>query len=288
MSVTLNVNGENTFMSVSELRDTEFEKISRLVYGHCGINLHDGKKELVKARLSKRLREGKFKSFGDYYKYVVTEEGTDEMIAMIDSLSTNLTYFFREESHFYKLRDILQSRLSSVRSVRQPQRIRIWSAGCSSGEEAFSIAMTVREYASHLPIECKITATDISTRVLDKAVKGIFPKDKLKNLAPEIVKRFFQLGYGQQEGNYRIKKEIRDMVSFSRFNLMEMPPADFLFDIIFCRNVMIYFDKATQVALLKRFYQCLNKNGYFFIGHSESIAGLDHEFIYVEPSVYRK
>jgi chemotaxis protein methyltransferase CheR len=275
-------------MPTSELRDNEFEKISRLVYGHCGINLHDGKKELVKARLSKRLREGKFKSFGDYYKYVITDEGTDEMIAMIDSLSTNLTYFFREESHFYKLKDVLQERFAAMRLNRQPMKLKIWSAGCSSGEEAFSIAMTVREYAGDLPIDCKITATDISTRVLKKAVKAIFPKDKVKNLPAPVLQKYFQMGYGQQEGYYRIKKNIRDMVSFSRFNLMDTPPPDFLFDVIFCRNVMIYFDKATQVALLKRFNKCLNKDGYFFIGHSESIAGLEHEFEYIEPSVYRK
>jgi len=275
-------------MSITELRDIDFEKISRLVYSHCGINLHDGKKELVKARLGKRLREGKFKSFSDYYKYVITDEGTSEMIAMIDSLSTNLTYFFREESHFYKLKEILQNRLAALRHGRQSLKLRIWSAGCSSGEEAYSIAMTISEYAGELAADCKISATDISTRVLNKAVTGIFPKDKLKNMSPAILKKYFQLGYGQQEGQYRIKKEIRDMVSFSRFNLMDTPPPDFVFDIIFCRNVMIYFDKATQVALLKRFYKCLNKDGYFFIGHSESIAGLNHEYIYVEPSVYRK
>jgi chemotaxis protein methyltransferase CheR len=275
-------------MSTTELRDIDFEKISRLVYSHCGINLHDGKKELVKARLGKRLREGKFKSFGDYYKYVITDEGTSEMITMIDSLSTNLTYFFREESHFHKLKEILQNRITTLRHGRQPLRLRIWSAGCSSGEEAYSIAMTVREYTSDLMIDCKIIATDISTKVLNKAVNGIFPKDKVKNISPAVLKRYFQLGFGEQEGQYRLRKEIRDMVSFSRFNLMDTPPADFLFDVIFCRNVMIYFDKVTQVALLKRIYKCLNKDGYFFIGHSESIAGLDHEFVYVEPSVYRK
>lgn len=275
-------------MVISELRDLEFEKISRLVYGHCGINLHDGKKELVKARLSKRLREGKFKSFGDYYKYVITDEGTDEMVAMIDSLSTNLTYFFREESHFHKLREILQLKFANARAARQPLRLKIWSAGCSSGEEAFSIAMTAKECGVDASVDCKIVATDISTKVLKKAVKAIFHKDKLRNLPSPILQKYFQVGYGQQDGYYRIKKEIRDMVSFSRFNLMETPPSDFIFDVIFCRNVMIYFDKTTQVALLKRFHKCLIKGGYFFIGHSESIAGLDHEFDYVEPSVYRK
>jgi len=275
-------------MFCSELRDIDFERISRLVYDHCGINLHDGKKELVKARLNKRLREGDFKSFGDYYRYVITAEGTDELITMIDSLSTNVTFFFREEGHYVKLRQILPAMMETLTRSGRPGRLLIWSAGCSTGEEPYSLAITVCEGATDRPTEIAITATDISTRVLHAAVRGAYQQDKLKNVSPGVLKKYFQLGCGRWEGHCRIKKKIRDMVRFLRFNLMDTPPSDFLFDIIFCRNVMIYFDKETQAALVNRFYNCINKGGYFFVGYSESLTGLDHGFKYIEPSVYRK
>ncbi len=275
-------------MSVYDLRDVDFERISRLVYEQCGINLHDGKRELVKARLSKRLREGNFSSFADYYRYVVSDEGTDELISMIDSLSTNLTYFFREDSHFRKLSEVLPAMLSGARPGGSSAKQRIWSAGCSTGEEPYSIAMTACECAEEFQADIKIVATDISTRVLGLASKGIFPKEKLKNISPAMLRKYFQIGSGPYEGSFRIKKHVREMVEFSRFNLMSTPPSNFVFDVIFCRNVLIYFDKETQAALVRRFYNCLQKGGYFFAGHSESLTGLDHEFKYIEPSIYRK
>ena len=275
-------------MLSSELRDIDYERISRLVYEQCGINLHEGKRELIKARLGKRLREGNFRSFGDYYSYVTTDVGTDELISMIDSLSTNLTYFFREESHFQKLRQIIPEMLNTPAHTGQSEKLRIWSAGCSTGEEPYSLAMTVCEFAHGSSNEVKIIATDISTRVLQTAVKGVFNQEKLKNVSSVMLKKYFQMGSGRWEGHYRIKKNISDMIQFSRFNLMDAPPSGYHFDIIFCRNVMIYFDKVTQAALVNRFYRCLNKGGHLFIGHSESLTGLSHEFKYIEPSVYRK
>ena len=276
-------------MNSIELKDVDYKKISRLVYEQCGINLHDGKKELVKARLGKRLKEGNFKSFGDYYHYVTTDQGIEELISMIDSLSTNLTYFFREESHFYKLREILTQMLAPpARKNRQAANLMIWSAGCSTGEEPYSLAMTVRDCSNGSSPDVKIVATDISTKVLHAADNGVYHKEKLNNISTGVLKKYFQIGSGQWEGYYRIKKDIRDMIQFSRFNLMSIPPSSYRFDIIFCRNVMIYFDKETQSSLVNRFYNCLNKGGYFFIGHSESLTGLNHDFKYIEPSVYVK
>jgi len=276
-------------MNSSELSDIDFEKISHLIYQQCGINLHEGKKELVKARLGKRLREGNFRSFSEYYKHVTTREGTDELITMIDSISTNLTYFFREDSHFKRLQTIIKSFLESSAGQRSgTPGLKIWSAGCSTGEEPYSLGITVKESLNGFPADVKIVATDISTRVLKIAVNGVFSNDKTKNILPGILRKYFQLGYGKREGYIRIKKEIRDLIEFSRFNLMETPSANFEFDIIFCRNVMIYFDKQTQASVVKKFYNCLNKGGYLFIGHSESLTGLEHAFKYIEPSVYRK
>lgn len=275
-------------MISADLKDIDYERISRLVYEQCGINLHEGKKELVKARLSKRLREGNFKSFGEYYRYVTTDDGTAELISMIDSLSTNLTYFFREESHFQKLRNMVTLMVKTSHQGGLPVKLRIWSAGCSTGEEPYSLAMTVCESVNGSSGDVKMMATDISTRVLQTADKGIFPKERLNNVPPAILKKYFQMGSGSYVGQFRIKKNIRDMVQFSRFNLMDTPPPNYRFDIIFCRNVMIYFDKATQEALVSRFHQCLNREGHLFIGHSESLTGLSHELKYIEPSVYRK
>jgi len=251
--------------------------------------LHEGKKELVKARLGKRLREGNFRSFSEYYKHVTTREGTDELITMIDSISTNLTYFFREDSHFKRLQTIIKSFLESSAGQRSgTPGLKIWSAGCSTGEEPYSLGITVKESLNGFPADVKIVATDISTRVLKIAVNGVFSNDKTKNILPGILRKYFQLGYGKREGYIRIKKEIRDLIEFSRFNLMETPSSNFAFDIIFCRNVMIYFDKQTQASVVQKFYNCLNKGGYLFIGHSESLTGLEHAFKYIEPSVYRK
>jgi len=274
-------------MIYSELRDREFEKISRLVYDLCGINLHDGKKELVKARLGKRLRDGKFKSFAEYCRYVTTSEGRDELITMIDSLSTNLTYFFREEKHFQRLNAILPLLLQPGKRSLTP-RLKVWCAGCSTGEEAYSLAITIKEILSAETGEIKILATDISTRVLKTAITGIYPEEKIRDIPKDILRRHFQYGTGASAGLYRVKTELRQAIEFRRFNLMEQPPADFQFDIIFCRNVMIYFDKVTQNMLVNRFFDCLTKGGYLFVGHSESLTGLKHPFGYIEPSIYRK
>ncbi|MBN1546250.1 MAG: protein-glutamate O-methyltransferase [Syntrophaceae bacterium] len=273
---------------IVELKESDFQKISRLVYEQCGINLHDGKKELVKARLGKRLREGNFPSFTDYYRYVTTDAGQDELIMMIDSLSTNLTYFFREGAHFDKLRRILPDILNGRNPDRRNGVLQIWSAGCSSGEEPYSLAMTVKELLGSKAVAVSILATDISTRVLQTAMRGIFPRERMKNVPDQILKKYFQYGSGKWSGFFQVKKEIRDMVRFMRFNLMEPPPSDFVSDVIFCRNVMIYFDKPTQEMLVNRIHQILNKGGYFFVGHSESLTGLTHPFNYIEPSVYRK
>lgn len=272
-------------MASIELRDIDFEKISRFVYDLCGINLHEGKKELVKARLGKRLREGNFKSFSQYYNYVTTPQGSDELIVMIDSLSTNLTYFFREMEHFNKMREILPGMTSN--KIRIP-KLRIWSAGCSTGEEPYSIAMTLKEAFNSNQLDAKIIASDISTRVLNTAARGVYPNEKVKNVSSPLLKRYFQVGQGNWQGYYRVKKELQEMIDFIRFNLMEELQYSDPFDIIFCRNVMIYFDKTTQGNMVNKFYGYLKNGGYLFIGRSESLTGLNHQFAYIEPSVYRK
>ncbi len=274
----------NTF----DLKNSDFDKISRLVYEQCGIFLHEGKKELVKARLSKRLRAGNYNSFSDYYRYVTTDEGTDELISMIDSISTNLTSFFREESHFVRLRHIIQSLLDKSGSQGSKNKFKIWSAGCSTGEEAYTLAITVLEAAGTRTFDASILATDISTKVLKIADTGIYAQDRVKGIAMPILKKYFQIGTGRSEGQVRVKPDLKKMIEFRRFNLMDRFSSNQEFDIIFCRNVMIYFDKKTQNDLVNKFHDSLKSGGYFFVGHSESLTGLKHYFKYVEPSVYQK
>lgn len=271
-----------------EMRDLDFERISRLVYDLAGINLHDGKKELVKSRLGKRLRHGNFGSFSDYYRYVTTQAGADELIAMIDSLSTNLTYFFREEKHYKKLEEVVREIAKEQSQRTTTLRLRVWSAGCSTGEEPYTLALVLNEALAGRAGSITILATDISTRALKKAVTGIYEKERVNTISPPLLRKYFQLGQGRWQGHYRVKKNIREMISFKRFNLKETLDADYCFDFIFCRNVMIYFDKRTQEEVVNRFYDRLHEGGYLFIGHSESLTGLSHRFTYVQPSIYRK
>jgi chemotaxis protein methyltransferase CheR len=262
-------------MASIELKDIDFEKISRFVYDLCGIHLHEGKKELVKARLGKRLREGNFRSFSEYYRYVTTQQGADELICMIDSLSTNLTSFFREIEHFQLLREMIPDIVKMSRRGRIP-KVRIWSAGCSTGEEPYTIAMILRELFNNGQADIKIIASDISTRVLNTAVKGIYSEEKVKSISPDLLRKYFQVGQGDWRGHYRVKKEIYEIIDFVRFNLMEALAYNDPFDVIFCRNVM------------RKFYGYLKEGGYLFVGRSESLTGMNHQFKYIEPSVYQK
>ncbi len=275
---------------VTELRDADFIKIRRFVYDNYGINLHDGKRELVKARLTKRLREKAFTSFADYFNFVGTKAGADELICMIDSLSTNLTSFFREESHFRTLRKIIPEIISQAsKSGRAYKpRLTLWCAASSTGEEPYSLAMTLKEVINSRDVDLSILATDISTRVLKTAVTGIYSHERVKTIDPALLRKYFQIGQGKWQNHYRVKPELSKCVKFMRFNLMSEIPFSDPFDIIFCRNVMIYFDKKTQQGLVNRFYDCLKTGGWLFVSHSESLTGLQHGFKYIEPSIYLK
>lgn len=275
-------------MNNYELKNSDFEKIQKIIYEQCGINLHEGKKELVKARLGKRLRDGNYNSFSDYCRFVTTAEGADELVAMIDSISTNLTSFFREESHFVRLRLIISDILGKSSASGLKNSFKIWSAGCSTGEEPYTLAITVKEAAGQRLFDFTILATDISTKVLHIAEGGVYSQEKIKNIAAPVLRKYFQIGTDRSEGHYRIKTEVKAVIDFQRFNLMHKFPAQSPMDVIFCRNVMIYFDKPTQGVLVNKFYDSLSKGGYFFIGHSESLTGLNHQFKYIEPSVYQK
>lgn len=258
---------------------TEFEKFRSLAYDKFGLNL-TSKHELVSARLGKKLRELHISSYQAYYDLVVADRTGESLIALIDALSTNHTSFLREASHFdFLVKNVLPRLLKRA-------TIDIWSAPCSTGEEPYSIAVTLLERLGMPPRPAlRIRADDISTRALGIAKKGAYPAERLGSLPlPLIKKHFTQTG----PGSFQISPEIRRMIEFERVNLIEPMRGGRLFPIIFCRNVMIYFDKPTQEKVVANLSQFLEPGGYLFIGHSESLIGIRHSLTYVEPAIYRQ
>ena len=269
----------------TSLTDEQFDRISGFVRGVCGINLHTGKKELVKARLGRRLRTLGLASFEDYFDFVREDSSGDEVTAMLDALATNLTSFFREPRHFAYLSERV---LPPIRKGAS-RRIRVWSAGCSSGEEPYTIAIVLNEAIGDLSCwDAKILATDLSTKVLGRARTGVYDAEKLEEVPRSIVVKYFEGTPSDSTGSYQAGDRLRRLITFARLNLLGEWPMKGPFDAIFCRNVMIYFDRETQLDLVNRFVKLLAPGGILFVGHAESLAGGAGILEYVEPAVYRK
>lgn len=272
-----------------DLTDRDFRNFSTLIYEKSGINLHHGKRELLKARLAKVLRQFDFKSVGDYYDFLIQDTSGDAFIPLLDVISTNLTAFLREPKHFEFLAETAVPELCAAAGTGNAGRIRVWCAGCSSGEEAYSIAMTMLEaLPENRRPDLRILGTDISTRMLQLAEKGVYEASRVDKVPYAMRRQYFQKGVNRWKGFYRVKPLVRDIVQFRRLNFIEPFAFSRPFDIVFCRNVMIYFDKETQEKLVNRFHEVIQGAGYLFIGHSESLTGVRHRFRYVRPSVYRK
>ena len=274
--------------SVQELTRREYELFRALIYEQCGINLGQQKMQLVRARLGKRLRAGGFRSYREYYEFVRNDPTRSELVHLIDAISTNTTHLFREGRHFEFLARTVRRWMEA--EPPRPLPIRIWSAGCSSGEEAYSIAMTMDDLLRCCPrLQFKILATDISTRMLERARRGVYPPDRLANVPAEFRRRYFLRIVEDGEPLAQVRPELRRAVRFARLNLVNEPfPFRNGFDVIFCRNVMIYFDRPTQQALVSKFTAALNPGGYLLIGHSESLNNTQHALRYVMPTVYAK
>ena len=271
------------------LTEKEFLTISNLVYKHCGINLHDGKKELVRARLSKRLRTGNFRTFSDYIKYVLDDRTGEEFSMLIDVVSTNLTSFFREVQHFEFLQNKLLPEMLDRKQKNRDFKIRTWSAGCSSGEEPYSIAITLLDSVKEQDRwNIKVLATDISTRMLQSAQTGIYDGKRIEPVSPQQKNRYLMMRKENGQKLFEVAPALRNIVFFNYLNLMQDWPIKGPLDFIFCRNVMIYFDKPTQQNLVSRFYDILGPGGTLFTGHSESLTGIKHKFNYVQPTIYSK
>ena len=262
----------------------EFEQFRALIYQECGINLNDSKKTLLVSRLSKRLRTLELDSFQEYYDMVSGQTESDEFTLLLDLVSTNKTDFFREPKHFDFLREQIMPTLQSSR------RIRVWSSASSSGEEPYTIAMTLYDSGPDPDRwDFKILASDISTRVLARAASGVYEEERVRELPPDVVTRHFLRGKGERAGMIKVKPHLTQMVRYRRINLMdENFPIKAPLDLIFCRNVMIYFDRPTQAQLVNKFYRYLKPGGYLFIGHSESLQRLDQPFKAIAPTIYQK
>jgi len=270
---------------VVTLTASDFRKISDLAFQKFGLNLKSGKEGLVAARLGKKIRQGGFASFADYHRHVLADATGDALIELIDSLTTNHTCFLRESGHF----DFLGEAASG--DFRDYPELRIWSAACSSGEEPYSIAMYLSDVAEKTECRWKgrlhITATDISTRMLAKAQRGVYETERFRDIPRHWWQRYLLKGRETCGGLYKIKPEVAKMVEFGRVNLVEPLPRR-TFHLIFCRNVMMYFDRPTQQDIVDRLADCVEPGGYLLVGHSETLTGIHHKLRYIRPAVYRQ
>lgn len=268
----------------------EYQRLSCAVYNHCGIDLHEGKKRLVEVRLGRLLQSGPIHSAAAFIDYVTKHPESREFHALVDAICTNVTNFFREQEHFDYLAKVVVPALVKKKQVgRTHKAIRGWSAACSSGEEAYSMAITLLEAIPEAtPLRTKLLATDISNDMLTKACHGAYHANQLAPVPGPLKRKYFVPSVRKQEAVYSPIDAVRNLVQFAYLNLMEPWPFNGPFDFIFCRNVMIYFDKPAQQKLVKRFYDVLDDGGTLFIGHAESLAGISHRFRYVRPTIYVK
>jgi chemotaxis protein methyltransferase CheR len=269
---------------IGTMEKKTFDTFRKIVYDRAGININDNKLSLVAARVGKRMRELSMTDDKDYLDLLFSDKGEDETVHLLDVISTNVTNFFREGGHFEFMKVMLVKWKNEGR-----KRFRIWSAASSSGEEPYTIAMTCAETLDCSSLDVKILATDISTRVLAKCREGRYSAQKMESVPPQYRNRYFsETGEGHNT-EFQVTDELKELVQFTRINLSKHPfPMSGPFDIVFCRNVMIYFDNDVRKALLDDIYRLLRPEGYLFVGHAESLAGLLSGFKAVKPSVYVK
>ncbi|HEX2862457.1 MAG TPA: protein-glutamate O-methyltransferase [Lacunisphaera sp.] len=270
------------------MRESEFEFIRNLVYQRSRICLDVDKREMVTARLGKRLRATNLGTVTEYCNLLQSPQAGEELSHLIDAISTNHTFFFRESAHFDFVRDRIVPEMRQRQRAEHWPRFLAWSAACSSGEEPYSLAITLQE--AMIPgWDWHIHCTDISHRILQRANQAIYAQDVVDRMPSAVVRKYFQKGVGPQEGNFRVRAELKQRLSFAQLNLLESdPPVSEPFHVIFCRNVMIYFDRPTQEELVRRLARRLVPGGYLLVGHSESLTGINHSLEAVRPATYRR
>ena len=269
--------------------EQDFQTLRLLVGKHAGINLTEAKKELVYGRLARRLRQLGLKSFDKYCELL--QRGDDQEIEIfINAITTNLTSFFREAHHFAFLAKELLPKWLKSETNKDRCNYRIWSAGCSTGEEPYSIAMTVMEALKcQRKVKLRILATDLDSKVLQTAARGVYDTQRVENIESLRLKKWFMRGTGAQQGKVKVLPKLQAAIRFQQHNMVhQAPPPDTVFDVVFCRNVVIYFDKQTQIQVINRFADCLALGGYLFVGHSESLFQKSDRFKLVSQSTYRR
>ncbi len=282
------IKSDSHSVGMSKLSLPEFNRLSALVYEQCGIKLPPAKKILLESRLNKRLRALNMTSFSDYISYLTSTEGmSNELILMIDEVTTNKTDFFREPHHFEFLREYILPEFSKNSSRRQ---FRIWSSACSSGEEPYTLAMVLHDYVQeHHSFDYTVYASDISTEILQKAVKAVYAMERVALIPTAVKQKYFLKSNDQNKPTVRVIPALRNKVHFQRLNLMDKQlDIDGGLDVVFCRNVLIYFDRETQQEVLQKLVGKLKTGGYLFIGHSESLFQLDLPIIQIKPTVFQK
>ncbi len=266
----------------AELDRNQFQEISRIIYQQCGISLKSGKEALVRARLMKRLRALQIRSVKEYMDLISSEKGRTEIGTLIDVMTTNKTSFFRESAHFDYLAEEILPGLDQ-------RRLRFWSAACSSGEEPYTLAMVLREAIPSIDQkDILILSTDISNEMLETARAGVYSHDRMAGIPRPYVQKYFERDTNGSGDHYRVGPGLRKLIRLAPLNLMQPWPMKGSFNVVFCRNVMIYFDRPTQQRLVNRFWDLLEPGGFLFVGHSEGLSGIHHEFQYMKPAIYKK
>ncbi len=261
-----------------------YHEFRTLVYDVSGINLGDGKEALVSSRIGKRMRILGMAEFKTYLSMVRADPAGEELVHLLDAISTNVTSFFREPAHFDLIRELFDGWLSAGQ-----RRFRFWSAASSTGEEPYTLAMTLAEVLCGRDVDLKILATDISSRVLETASLGEYSESKLSGIPPAFRGKYFNKIGDRGDFHFKIKDDLRKWVVFKRFNLSTPPfPMPGPLDLVLCRNVMIYFDNHVRQGLLSEIYRMLKPEGYLLVGHAESLNGIKTDFKVVRPSIYRK
>lgn len=266
------------------MSDEHFEAVRSLMGGHVGIVLQGNRRALVESRVTQRLRRLGIEDYGEYLEFLRRDESGRELVMLIDAISTNVTEFFREDDHFDFIRDAAKRWLAEGR-----QKLRLWSAACSSGEEAYSLAMALRSLPGGEAADIRILATDISTRMLRKAVQGNYLEDVVATIPADLAERFLLKQQTPDGEIYRVSDALKNMIVFRRLNLNDTPYAvRGPFDLIMCRNVMIYFDKDLRERIVTEARRLLRPGGYLMVGHAETLIGLDSKFDFVKPAIYRR
>lgn len=261
-----------------------FSKFVALIYEKSGITLNDNKEALVTSRIAKRMRKLGIATHRDYLRHVLDDTSGEEIVNMLDAISTNVTHFFREGEHFDFVKERMQEWLD-----KGERKFTFWSAGCSSGEEPYTLAMVLREVTGRHQVNLRILATDISTRILAKSKEGVYDAKKAESIPHSCRDRYFGKSGFREEAVYSARETLRSLITFKRLNLSVVPfPMKGPMDFIFCRNVMIYFDNRVRVQLLGEFHRLLKPGGYLCVGHAESLTGMLGGFRAIRPSVYVK